>query len=113
MDLLVYIMNKVEFLDQLLEDFSKEEDFRATVVDCQGMARLLMDKDNDVLLSLRNLLNDSKVNNKMIFMALKHERVEKAIEIIENLVGDLDSPDTGIVFTLPISFIKGNAARVH
>lgn len=111
MELLIYIMRKVEYLDELLDRFSNEEDFRATIVDSQGMARLLADRDNDALLNLRYLLNDSKVNNKMIFMALEHNRVSKAVEIIESIVGDLDRPDNGIIFTLPISFIKGNKVK--
>lgn len=107
MELLVYIMNKTDYLDVLLKRFSKENDFRATVVDSQGMAHLLIERDNDVLFNLRHLLNNSNVNNKMIFMALEHERIERAVEIIEETVGSLENPDTGVVFSLPISYIKG------
>ncbi len=40
-------------------------------------------------------------------MVVKKESVEKAVRIIENNVGDLTEPDTGVVFTLPISYSKG------
>lgn len=110
MELLILILNKVECLDNLLEDFSKESDFRATLIDSTGMAHML--KDSNYFFGLRNLLNDSRVNSKTIFMALKKERVTKAIEIIEKNIGDLDNPDTGIVFTLPISYMKGMVKKV-
>lgn len=105
MELLIYIMNKVDLLDQLLEDFSKEPEFRATIIDSMGMAHML--KDTGYFLSLRNLLNQSQVNSKTILMAVDKESVEKAVRIIENIVGDLTEPDTGVVFTLPISYSKG------
>ena len=105
MELLIYVMNKVDLLDQLLEDFSKEPEFRATIIDSMGMAHML--KDSGYFLSLRNLLNQSQVNSKTILMAVEKESVEKAVRIIENLVGDLTDPDTGVVFTVPISYSKG------
>lgn len=105
MELLVYVMNHVELLDDLLEDFSKEDNFRATIIDSMGMAHML--KDTNYFLSLRNLLNQSQVNSKTILMALNDQDIDKAINIIENVVGSLDDPDTGVVFTLPISHCKG------
>lgn len=105
MELLIYVMNKVDLLDQLLEDFSKEPEFRATIIDSMGMAHML--KDTGYFLSLRNLLNQSQVNSKTILMAVQKESIEKAVRIIENNVGDLTEPDTGVVFTLPISYSKG------
>lgn len=105
MELLVYIMNHVDLLDNLLEEFSQVPNFRATIIDSAGMAHML--KDTSYFLSLRNLLNQSQVNSKTILMAIDKDDVDKAIEIIESVVGSLDSPDTGVVFTLPISRAKG------
>ena len=105
MELLVYIMNRVELLDELLEEFSQEANFRATIIDSAGMAHML--KDTSVFLNLRNLLNQSQVNSKTILMAINEQDVDRAIEIIEGVVGSLDEPDTGVVFTLPILHGKG------
>ena len=105
MELLVYIMNRVDQLDELLEKFSQEPDFRATIIDSAGMAHML--KDTSYFLNLRNLLNQSQVNSKTILMALKESDIERAIDIIESVVGSLEDPDTGVVFTLPISHAKG------
>ena len=40
-------------------------------------------------------------------IVLREDQVETAVQVIEREVGDLDQPDTGIVFTLPIDFIRG------
>lgn len=40
-------------------------------------------------------------------MVLNHEDVEHAVQIIEKNVGNLDEPNTGVVFTVPVSYVKG------
>lgn len=106
MELLFFVMNNVEKLDQLLKDFSNENKFRATIIDSTGMARLLADHDY-LFGSLRALLNNSQVTSKTIFMVLDHEDIDHAVQIIERNVGDLDEPNTGVVFTVPVSYVKG------
>ena len=106
MELLIFVMNQIDSLDQLLKDFSNEKKFSATVIDSAGMARILADHDY-LFGSLRSLLNDSQVNSKTIFMVLKHEDVQQAVDIIERNVGNLEEPNTGIVFTVPVNYVKG------
>ena len=96
MELLVFVMNKVDLLDELLMKFSE---------DSSGMAHIL--KDTNLFFGLRDLLNNSQVNSKTILMALDNKDIMTAVDIIESVVGNLENPDTGIVFTLPISYMKG------
>ena len=106
MELLFFVMNQIDKLDQLLKDLSNEKKFSATIIDSAGMARLLADHDY-LFGSLRALLNNSQVNSKTIFMVLNHEDGEHAVQIIEKNVGNLDEPNTGVVFTVPVSYVKG------
>ena len=105
MELLVFVMNKVDLLDELLMKFSEHSNFRATVIDSSGMAHIL--KDTNLFFGLRDLLNNSQVNSKTILMDLDNKDIMTAVDIIESVVGNLENPDTGIVFTLPISYMKG------
>ena len=45
--------------------------------------------------------------NNTILTVVKDEQVEAAVKIIERVVGDLSKPDSAIVFTVPVDFIKG------
>ena len=45
MELLFFVMNQIDKLDQLLKDLSNEKKFSATIIDSAGMARLLADHD--------------------------------------------------------------------
>jgi hypothetical protein len=40
-------------------------------------------------------------------MVLEDEKIIKVLEIIEFVIGSLNKPDTGIVFTVPVDFVKG------
>ena len=73
MELLFFVMNQIDKLDQLLKDLSNEKKFSATIIDSAGMARLLADHDY-LFGSLRALLNNSQVNSKTIFMVLNHRK---------------------------------------
>lgn len=110
MKLLVLVLNKVELLDELLEGFAKERISGATILNSLGMAHKLYQsgyEDDSFLGSLRALLEPEHEESRTVFAVLKEEEVDKAIRVIEGVVGDLSQPDTGIVFTLPVDFIKG------
>lgn len=106
MELLFFVMNKIDLLDDLMRDLMDGGIRGATVVDSTGMAHMLNDH-NYIFGSLRQLLNQSRSQSKTIFMVCRHEEIEKIVGIIENLVGSLDNPDTGVVFTVPVSYTKG------
>ena len=57
--------------------------------------------------SLRAILDPEREANKTIMTVLKDEQVDVALAAIEETVGDLSRPDTGIVFTVPVDYIKG------
>ena len=40
-------------------------------------------------------------------MVIKDEEQDKVLECIEKVIGNLDKPDTGIIFTMPVDFVKG------
>ena len=48
--------------------------------------------------------------NKTIFAVVESDEIrEKAVKAIEEITGDLDESDTGIVITMPIDYCKGLA----
>lgn len=109
--LLVFILSNTSKLDSLVQEFGKNGLTGATVISSSGIAQRLMFSDDETLSnifgSLKKILNRDNVPNNTILMVLKEERVSKVIEIIESVVGDLEEENTGILFTLPIDFVKG------
>lgn len=111
MKLLVLILNRVEGLDDILEGFAQMQLVGATILQSQGMARALFQsdkyEDDSFLGSLIGLLDPEREKNKTVLTVLEDAQVPIAVEVIEKVIGDLSKPDSGIVFTLPVDYIKG------
>ena len=108
MQLLVIVLNKVECLEDILEQFADKGILGATVIDSRGMAQSLYDHDElKFIVSLRQLLDPSHQENKTIFAVLEEEKISQVSEIVDKATGGLNQPDTGILFTIPVQYIEG------
>lgn len=110
MQLLVLVLNKVESMPAILSDFMTAGIGGATVVDCRGMLRV-MNSDSieppPIFGSLRMLINPEREHGKMLFVVLSDDQVETAKEIIREKTGGLNTPDSGIMFTVALSSVEG------
>jgi len=106
MKLLVFILNKNELLDEVLEAFLELGIPGATILDSVGMGHILA-YEIPIFAGLRSVLPGNRPFNKTILALIDAHLVPKVIEAIEQIVGSLDQPGTGIVFTLPVDYAKG------
>lgn len=110
MKMLIMVLNKIECLEEILEELNKSGIKGATVIDSQGMARVLGGAHPDrmpLFGSLSMLINESRPYNKTIFTVIDDRKVSDAINAIKSVVGDLSKPNVGIVFTIPVDFAEG------
>ena len=108
MKALFFVLNKVEKLNQLLEEFARIGVKGATIMSSTGMAHSLYDSDDHhAFASLRNYLDPKRKESKTIMMVIEESDQEKILNCIEKIVGNIDNPDTGIVFTVPVDLIRG------
>lgn len=57
--------------------------------------------------AMRAFLKPERENSNLIIAAVNDDHVDNAVKAIEDVIGDLSKPDTGVVFTVPISYVKG------
>lgn len=109
MQLLLIVLNRVEKLDEILEKLMQHGFTGATIINSTGMMKELAKniENYPIFGTLRYLIDMDRDENKTIFMVLKDEQVEKAKEIIRQVIGDLSKPDSAILFTLPILSAEG------
>ncbi|RDU23742.1 hypothetical protein [Anaerosacchariphilus polymeriproducens] len=111
MKLLYFVLSQPDKLDDILTEFIKQNIKDATIIDSVGMVRLLNSRyDEDELPFLgavRAFMKPEWKKNKLILVVLEDEKVKNAIDAIENVIGNLAQNDTGVVFTVPIDFMKG------
>ncbi len=108
MKLLVLILNQTESLEPVLEKLERAGVRGATILSSRGMVMALENYvDGSLLGSLRAVLDPGREENKTVLAVLPDEKVTVAVDAIESVVGSLEKPNTGIVFTVPVDFLKG------
>ncbi len=108
MKLMVYVMNDVHQLDKFLVELKDNNIKGATIINSTGMGRVLSESDDmNIIGSLKLLFDGPRSESRVILMALEDDQIDIVLNIISHYAGDLSKPNSGIVFTLPIDFIKG------
>ena len=106
MQLLLFVLNKEEHIDEILELFIELDIHGATILDSIGMGRILA-HDIPIFAGFRQLMQESRPGNKTIFTVIPDDKIPLVINGIEQICGSLDEHGSGILMTLPISYIKG------
>lgn len=110
MQVLVMVLNKVDELEDILEELNNIGIKGATVLESQGMANVISNNHPEkvpIFGSLAMLVNEKRPYNKTIFAVLRDNQVTDAINAIKSVVGDLSKPNVGIVFTIPVAYVEG------
>ena len=110
MELLVLILKKVGCLGAILAEMMDAGISGATIVDAQGMLTTLNADTVEpppIFGSLRHFLNPEREEQKMILVVLPKEQIVTVRRIIDQETGGLDQPNSGILFTVPLSYTEG------
>jgi nitrogen regulatory protein PII len=106
MKLLVLFLNKVEKLEEVLEGYVEIGITGATVLDSVGMGHILCE-EVPIFAGLRFMFAGAKPHNKTVISVIKDEKEEEAFRVLEKILGDLNKPGTGIVFTFALDRVEG------
>ncbi|HEY3228169.1 MAG TPA: hypothetical protein VGJ87_03055 [Roseiflexaceae bacterium] len=90
--------------------FGRDEvNTRAVTVLYSTGAALCKTRRDDTLRfpSLHDLLEDNDIHNRTLFTVVDHVLVEHLIAVAQAIVGDFDSANTGILFTVPVNRALG------
>ena len=114
MQLLILILSNVNSMPEMLASFMKEGISGTTIVDCEGMLKIIGSANINpppIFGSLRQYLNPERPKGKLLFTVLSEEKVPIAKKIIDESVGGINKPDTGIYFTIPLDNVQGLSQR--
>lgn len=111
MQLLLAVVNDPEKLDDILSGFLELGITGATIVNSEGMGRLLT-HDIPIFAGLQTLISRSRPQNRTIFSVIEDEKIEPALALLQDVCGDLNRPATGIAFTIPVDRVVGLAPEL-
>ncbi len=111
MQALVLVLNKVELLDEILSALSSAGVSGATILDSQGMGSALVhNQQHEVPLfgSLKAFFDREHPYNKTLFTIVENEeKLQVAIDAIVSVSGNLENPNEGLMFTVPVGRVIG------
>ena len=83
----------------------------ATIINSEGMGRVLS-HDIPIFAGLQTLITRSRPQNRTIFSVVKNDKIDPALNLLQEVCGDLTAPATGIAFTLPLDRVVGLAPEL-
>lgn len=110
MNVLFIVLNKIEYLDEILDSFVDIGVKGATVLDSQGMGSVITNngESEPFFGAIRAFLDNSRPYNKTIFTVIEDEKIlEEAVKTVKAIVGDINKPGKGMMFTLPVNNVYG------
>ena len=107
MKLVVFILNREELLEQVLEAFVESGVPGATVLDSAGMGRMLT-SEVPLFAELSDTMKGIRPANRVILSLVGGEKTVQRLEkLLEKACGGLSVPGHGLLFTVPVDYAKG------
>jgi len=106
MQLLILILNRAEKLEEVLTYFLEEGVAGATVLESEGMGRILS-QEVPIFAGFRDLFAPAQPLNRTILSVVPDEVVERIGAGVGEILGGWGKPGTGLLFTLPVSRVWG------
>ena len=96
-------------MDEVIKKLAEAGVRGGTILDGSGMARELVNmSDLPFIDMLKHLLADEENSScKVMLFVLKEEQSAQARQTIKKVVGNLNEPNSRIMFTIPVSYVEG------
>jgi hypothetical protein len=109
MQLLILILKKIELMDEIIKHLAEAGVKGGTILEGTGMAKELVNMaDLPIFDMLKHLLADEEKSScKVMMFVLKEEQSANARRAVKKVIGDLNVPNTGIMFAVPVTFAEG------
>lgn len=115
-DLAILVLDDPEKTDEVLSAWRDIGVFGATILDSTGMARRIRGlgapDDLPLIPSLSSLFASREEPHRTLMTVVPDGfDVEKLVRVTESIIGRLDDPYTGILFTVPVKQVWGLVRR--
>ena len=112
MHMIMFVLDDVDYLDDILEAWVETGISGATIVESSGLHRRLKKH-----VPMRYAYDSSPLmeTGNLTFFAIVPDQkmVQAGLEAIEKIIGDLDKPNTGVFSSWPLSMTKGIPASAE
>lgn len=109
MELLIVILKKIEKVPELVKVLAESGVKGGTILEGSGMAKELYKMEDLPFFGMLKMLlmEETDHNCKVLLFALQNQQTKDTMNLIESVIGDFKEPNTGIMFTVPITNVVG------
>jgi nitrogen regulatory protein P-II 1 len=104
--MVVLVVNDVEQCPPILDAWEEAGVLGVTILASSGLGHIrkaALRDDVSLLPNLEDLFNQEEVQHRTLFSVVEtQETVDKMVAIVDQIIGDLDNPNTGFLFVLPV-----------
>lgn len=105
----MFVLNKEELLEEVLEAYVEAGVAGATIVDSEGMGRFLA-YEVPLFADFKDFMKGNKPYNKTLISVVRDpEAIDRLMPILDRIVGGFSTPGSGIIFTVPVDWAAGLA----
>ncbi len=105
----IFVLHNPNMLDKVLEAWQEIDITGVTIIESTGVHRRSQQKKRiPMRFQFAPLgVNIEEGNITLMTVLSTKEMVSKCVSTVESIIGDLNNPDTGILFSWPLEFVKG------
>lgn len=113
MFMILFIIHDPTLCDAVMDGWKEAGVSGITILPSTGMARVRRQKmplrdDIPLMPSLEWFLkHDENLNRTLLTLVETEEMIDKVVDATQNVVGDLNLPNTGILAVLPVTRVYG------
>lgn len=105
-ELLICVLNRPQAVEDVIAGFLEIGVQGCTIIDSKGMGKIIS-QDIPIFTGFKSMFAGARESNITLMSVMDEEMVEKAIELLEEIHQSFTEPGAGIVFSLPVSRVKG------
>jgi nitrogen regulatory protein PII len=108
--MVLLVLHAPELCDDVLEAWESTGVSGVTILASSGLGRLraVVREDLPIIPSLHDLLGREEVQNRTLMTIVEDEAlVNKVVQATQQVTGDLNLPNTGILVVLPVAQVYG------
>ena len=111
--MVIFILNDPDYSHDVLNAWEKVGVFGVTMLDSSGLGRVrdAIRDDMPLMPSLSDIFKKSETQHRTFFSVVEESQIDKIVEATETVVGSLEEPNTGFLFSLPVGQVYGRSKR--
>jgi nitrogen regulatory protein PII len=108
---IVFVLDNADQCRDILDAWENAGIRGVTILESSGLGRVRragIRDDLPLMPSLSDLFMNTETQHRTLFTVVKSEsQIEAIVKATQSVVGDLEQPDTGFLFVVPVSQVYG------